>query len=828
MAFADGLQVIGKNKSGAFPLVNKSGAAPVLIDPSDAEVVGIVANAFSGDIQLLTAKTPKVITSVEPATDYVVVAGTIGKSKNIDALIASHKIDVSLINGKWETYLMATVNQPMPGIKQALVIAGSDRRGTAFGLFELSRMAGVSPWVWWADVVPATRKAIFITPGTIISKEPDVKYRGIFINDEDWGLNAWARKKMDTDIKDMGPKTYAHIFELLLRLKANFIWPAMHDSTKAFFSYPMNPVVADKYAIVNGSTHCDQMLRSNTYEWDKNYEKEYGVKPGEYRYDTNKKQVYQYWDDRVRNTRNFESVYTIGMRGVRDGGMSGPATLEAKIALLDTIITDQRTIFRNHFGDEQKVPQIFVPYKEVLTQYRSGLKVPDDVTLIWTDDNFGYLRQLSTPEEQKRSGASGIYYHLSYLGGPHDYIWLSSNSPALVSYEMTKAYQFGANRLWVVNVGDLKPAEMETQFFLDLAFDTEKWSPANADKYAEYWAEQNFGKKLSGQIAEIKREYYRLAQHAKPEHIGIVRFDSISRNERLKDYAKLMKNVDKVKKNIPKYLLNAYFQLIEYPVKGAALMNQKILFAQKSFEVLADSKELAREYSLISKIAFSQIKQLTHHYNKEIENGKWDGIISYMPRNLSVYAMPKVAVPEVLTENELNKSKFDRRYLDTTQVVSGIKHGFVSLPATNYKNKSEAAKGDIISISGLGINGKSISRFPFNGLSFKNDDYAGAPFIEYEMQLPAGKYELSIKCLPTQTIHAGRKLAMAVVVNNNKAEFVDMNQARDDRKWKTNLLRGYSEVLLPFSVTTASPTIVRIYLLDTGLALSRLDCNKAK
>jgi hypothetical protein len=823
---SESIQVMHKAQKGAFPLVSKAGVSSILIDASDAEVTEIVANALAGDLEKLNGKKPNVITLPEKNTENVIIAGTIGQSKYIDLLVENNKIDISQIKNKWESYLITTVYQPFPGIKNALIIAGSDRRGTAFGMFELSRMVGVSPWVWWADVVPRKMEAIYITSGTIVSKEPDVKYRGIFINDEDWGLNAWASRNIDTDIRDIGPKTYALVFELLLRMKANFIWPAMHDSTNAFFTYPMNPVVADKYAIVMGSTHCDQMLRSNTCEWNKNFEKEYGVKPGEYRYDTNKKQVYQYWDDRVRDTRNYESVYTMGMRGVRDGGMSGPAKLEDKIALLDTIIADQRTILKTHFGDESRVPQIFIPYKEVLTQYKAGLKVPDDVTLIWTDDNFGYLRQLSTPKEQLRSGSAGIYYHLSYLGGPHDYIWLSSNSPALISYEMSKAYQFGANRLWVVNVGDLKPAEMETQFFLDLAFDTKRWEPQNACNYAEYWAEQNFGAKPARKIAEIKNEFYRLAQMAKPEHMGIVKFDSISRIERLKAYTQLITKVDKVKKMLPESLLNAYFQLIEYPVKGAALMNSKILYAQMSFDVLSENKNLAGKYSLNSKNAFLQIKELTRHYNKEIENGKWDGIISYMPRNLSVYGMPKVAVPEVLTDLEIVKGKYDRRYLDTTIVYACKKPEFLSLPASAYRMKFDIENEQIITIKGLGLDGKSVSRFPTNGISFKNENYKQAPYVEYDVKLSSGNYNLSLKCLPTQQIHGGRSLAMAVVINNTDAQFVAVNQARDDRKWKTNLLRGYSDVILPLKVNDNPSTKITIYLLDTGLVLSRLDVTK--
>ncbi|MEI6945594.1 glycosyl hydrolase 115 family protein [Paraflavisolibacter sp. H34] len=817
------LTILDKPTAGTFPLAGQNAAPTILVDASDAAVVRIAANALAGDIALVTGTRPKVITDLKQYKGSLVIAGTIGQSPTIDGLIRAKKLDVSKIKGKWETFTLSTINTPLKGVQQALVIAGSDRRGTAYGLFELSRRAGVSPWVWWADVLPQKRKALYVRPGTFSSAEPSVKYRGLFINDEDWGLNPWARKNMDTAIRDMGPKTYAHLFELLLRLRANVIWPAMHDSTKAFWYYPDNPKVADQYAIVIGSTHCDMMLRSNTFEWQKNFEHEYGVQPGTYRYDSNKTQIYKYWEDRVAAAKNYEAMYTVGMRGVRDGTIVGPTTREGKIALTETIIQDQRGLFQRYFGGPTNALQIFCPYKEVLGLYQGRLKVPEDVTLVWTDDNFGYIRQLSTPAEQKRSGASGIYYHLSYLGGPHDYLWLSTTSPALISYEMTKGYQFGANRFWVVNVGDLKPAELETQFFLDLAWNINLWTPEKAHTYARHWAEQTFGKELAAPIAALKSEYYRLAQQGKPEHMGILRFDSASRRERLAAYDRLLEQVEAVKARLPERLKNAFFELVEYPAKGAALMNQKILFAQMSREVPAGDRPLAVDLSQKAKNAFDRIRALTAHYNTGIEGGKWNGIITYKPRNLSVYGMPEVAAPEILEDSLRSPKVYDRRYLDTTSVAAALKPGIVSLPATGFFAKHETKGERIAALTGLGLNGTSISRYPFTGASFTNEEAGKAPYVEYKVSLPAGTYRLSLKCLPTQAIHKGRKLGLAVSVDNGPLQFVNVAHPEEDRVWKANLLRGYSEGTVPLQIRAGDPQILRVYLLDTGLAFSRLD-----
>ncbi|MCW3807115.1 glycosyl hydrolase 115 family protein [Plebeiibacterium marinum] len=821
------LHVVFSDTSGAMPLVNKEFVSSILVDKGDAEVVSIVANAVAGDINHITGKKPSVIHNENEAGATVIIAGTIGRSKYIDAFISEGKVDVSAVKNKWECFSISTVIKPFDGVDKALVIVGSDRRGAAYGLFELSRMSGVSPWVYWADVKPQKRDELYVTDGTFISNEPSVKYRGIFINDEDWGLNVWAGKNIDTDVKDIGPKTYALVYELLLRLRGNFIWPAMHDSTKAFFYYKDNPVVADKYAIVMGSTHCDQMLRSNTFEWQKNFVNEYAEEPKPYRYDINKKQVFRYWDDRVAETKDYESLYTIGMRGVRDGGIQGPKTEEDKIALLDTIIKDQRGIFKSHFGGEDQVAQLFCPYKEVLGLYDGGLQIPDDVTLVWTDDNYGYIRRLSNPDEQKRKGSSGIYYHLSYLGSPHDYLWLSTISPSLISYEMTKAYQFGADRLWVVNVGDIKPAELETEFFMDLAWEAEKWNPQNVSEYLTYWANKTFGTQLASDIAKIKKEYYKLAQTGKPEHLVTATYDKQTRTERLAASEKMLEMVNDIKPKIPEHLLSAFFQLVEYPVKGMALMNKKICYAAMSFEVLKSNPQKAKLFSKYSKDAFNEIHAMTDFYNHNIENGKWDGIITDSPRNLKVYGMPDVAVREVVEDQSLYKQEYDTRYIHRDAPFElNIAKSKISLLADQYVDKQDSEGNEIITVKGLGLDGHSISRYPFNTPSYSNENYKSAPSVTYSISAEKGNYDVSIKCLPSRSIHKGRKLLLALVINDSKPQFFDVNHDRKDGKWKKHVLQGFAEAKFHLNIQKEGNAEIKIYLLDTGLAISRIDIDK--
>jgi hypothetical protein len=808
-ADANSIEVVSERVEDAFALVGPGRAATIYVDPNDAPVVRIAAEAFTVDVERVTGVSPILRVSAGELSEQAVIIGTLGRSVLVDQLVQDGKLAVNSIRGQWETFVIAVVDRPAPSVERALVIAGSDRRGTAFGVFELSRMMGVSPWIWWADVPPKHRDALYVTGGATIEGPPSVKYRGIFLNDEDWGLQPWAAKNMDTDIRDIGPKTYARIFELLLRLKANYIWPAMHPCTKAFYYYGDNPKVADRYAIVVGSSHCEPMLRNNVFEWAQNFEHEYNVKPGDWRYDTNRDQIHRYWEDRVRQASSYESVFTIGMRGIHDSGIPGPRALPDKIMLLEQIMADQRGLLGQYFaGPVQDIPQIFCPYKEVLTVYRAGLKLPDDVTIVWADDNHGYIRQLSNADEQKRQGGSGVYYHLSYWGAPHDYLWLSSTSPSLISYEMTKAYRYGASRLWVFNVGDIKPAEMETQFALDLAWNVEAWPPEKAHGYAQVWAAATFGSQFAGPIAEIKKEYYRLAQAAKPEHASSVTFDGGEIAERLRSYRAIVDQAEALGEKIPERLRDAYFELILYPVQGACLMNEKVLCAAESLELAKRGDNAALEYARRAQAAFERIQVLTHTYNEEIAGGKWAGMMSWHPRDLDVFKMPRVATAAMIAE--------------TGQSATRETSGKV-IWAADYVRSREAPGTNLQVIDGLGRNGRGLALMPFTVSPVSPADVRNAAFVEYDVGLSAGARQITIKCLPTHPIHESWGLRYAVSVNGDSPQIVDIQASTEDRAWRTNVLRGYSQGQTVHDVSVAGKTVIRIYLLDPGLVLNAIE-----
>lgn len=803
------LSVEFDNKDGYFPLVHQNKPAIILIDRQATKVIHLAATALQKDIQAITGVLPVIKHEADPGDRFAVIIGAVGESAFIHQLSQNKKVNTAGIAGQWETFSIAVVDRPNQPLKQALVIMGSDARGTAFGVFEFCRMMGVSPWTWWADVHPAKRKALYVSPGISRQGPPSVQYRGIFLNDEDWGLHPWAARNMDTAVKDIGPHTYQRIFELLLRLKANYIWPAMHPCTKAFYYYPQNPVLANDYSIVVGSSHCEPMLRNNVFEWAENYEHEYGVKPGEWRYDLNKAQIYHYWEDRVKQSASYPSVYTVGMRGIHDGSMPGPKAIPEKVKLLEQIIQDQRQLLSSQLHKPpQAIPQIFCPYKEVLTIYRNGLQLPDDITIVWADDNHGYLRQVSGTREQQRSGGSGVYYHLSYWGSPHDYLWLSSISPSLTAYEMTRAYKQGAQKLWVFNVGDIKPAEMEISFAMDMAWNVNRWNPLTAHAYAASWAGETFGPAFGKPIAAIKAEYYTLANAGKPEHLGSIRFTDTEASKRLAAYQQLSRRATTVYSKIPGRLKDAYYQLVWYPVEGARLMNEKILYAQKSLSLAAQGNDSALVYSAKAVQAFEQIKTITAIYNDSIAGGKWKGMMSWHPRDLPVFKMPGVAT---------------QKMIDSTK-QSGIatpaaEKQRISIAAHNFSNKPAQA---FQVLERLGITGQGVT-LSFTGKRQTDTALTAQPYLEYKQRITPGTHAVVVKCLPTQSVNGSGQLRYAISVNNDRPQVVNVHTESETNTWKQNVLRGFSMGKTTHTIQPPGTATIRIYVLDEGLLVNQLE-----
>jgi len=641
--------LVTTNQQDAFPLVTNGKNAVIYYDTNDYTTVGIAAKHLSEDIQRVTGKLPLITNSSKKLGDYIVVIGTIGKSDLIDQLIHDEKIDTSMLSDKWEAHSIQVIEKPFKNVKKALIIVGSDRRGTAYGVYELSEQIGVSPWYWWADVPTKKKENLFIKNGIFKYGPPSVKYRGIFLNDEDWGLKPWAAEIFEPETNTIGSKTYAKICELLLRLKANYLWPAMHECTVAFNQIPQNKLVADSFAINMGSAHCEPLLFNNATEWDKET-------MGDWNYQTNKQNIYKVLDKRVSENGRYENVYTIAMRGIHDSKMLGALTLEQRIDLLEQVVKDQRAILSKHIDKNiEDIPQIFVPYKEVLEIYEGGLALPDDITIVWPDDNYGYIKRLSNHQEQKRSGASGVYYHISYLGIPHEYLWLNTTPPALIYEEMKKAFDTGANRLWVANVGDIKPGEYGVEFFLDLAWNINLVNYENTYQHLEDWLGNIFGEKYKNELTEIMKSYYYLGFIRKPEYMGWgyvwdTNYRQQKKNydtefsfanyreadERIEEYNRISHQVQEIYQKINPQLKPAFYQLVYYPVVGSALMNKKILYAQKNRWYAQQGRAKTNELIDLVKICYDSLEIITDEYN-QLLNGKWNKMMTVYQGRYAVY-----------------------------------------------------------------------------------------------------------------------------------------------------------------------------------------------
>jgi hypothetical protein len=650
-AAADRGMVSDRFQKGDFSLVRSGEAADIYFDELDHKVVAIAARDLGEDVFRVTGVRPALKSSEHDLSPQAVIAGTIGKCGLIRDLIERGKLDASSINGQWESFVLAVINDPLPKVERALVIAGSDRRGAAFGVYELSQRIGVSPWVWWADSAPAHKDELFIKRGFYRHGPPSVKYRGIFINDEDFGIQPWAARTHEPELGDIGPRTYARVFELLLRLKANHLWPAMHDVTRAFNYYPDNKKVADDYAIVMGSAHCEQMLRNNVDEWKRDGK-------GRWWYQFNRRNILRYWEDRVRENGRYENVYTLGMRALHDSPIHAFGTTRTIVSLYERIIADQRGLLEKHVDpDVTRVPQIFCPYNEVQYYYRRDLDLPDDVTIMWADDNHGYIRLLSSPEERMRSGGSGVYFHVSYWGPPHDYLWICSTPPALIWEEMRKAYDYDARRVWMLNVGDLKPMEMATEFFLQMAWDIDRWDRNAGQEYLEWFAGREFGKEHAKEIGRVLFDYCLLNFQRRPEHMGYnlallsdtplgdpdfsLWHYGDEAQKRTEAFDDLERRASEIYEELPPEKKDSYFQMVLYQVRGASMMNKKILYAHRSRAYAGQGRWIANQYAEQAGEAFEGIRRETDYYNLELARGKWNHMMDSSPKDFKVFDMPR-------------------------------------------------------------------------------------------------------------------------------------------------------------------------------------------
>lgn len=597
--------------AGAFPVVEKSAVATIYVDANDYKGVVRVAASLVDDIQRVTGKFAKTVNTSGDLKGAAIIIGTIGKSQLIDSLIANGKLDASAVADQWDGFHLEVIESPMPNVPQALVIAGNNRRGTAYGVYDLSEHMGVSPWYYWADVPIAKKKTVYVLPGTKIQDAPKVKYRGIFLNDEAPALTSWVQENHGNYTHEF----YVKVFELLLRLKANFMWPAMWNNAFADDD-PQNMILADEYGIVMSTSHHEPMMRADK-EWNR-----YGE--GAWEYSTNPENLYKFWVEGARRNGPYESIFTLGMRGQEDKPMSEGENIE----LLETIVRDQRKILADVITDRDvtEVPQVWCLYKEVQAYYEKGMRVPDDVILLWTDDNWGNIRRLPTREERQRKGGAGVYYHFDYVGGPRSYRWINTVPLAKIWEQMNLAYVYEANQIWITNVGDLKPMEYPIEYFLRMAWDPERWPKERIREFGLLWAEREFGKQYAEEIEYLMTGYTRHSGRRKPELMEPNTYSLLYYNEADRIEAELNELVTRAEalyKKIPADKKDAFFQLVYHPVKATATVSLMNIAIGRNRLYAHQGRANANRFADQAKQYFKQDAQLKEEYHS-INGGKWN------------------------------------------------------------------------------------------------------------------------------------------------------------------------------------------------------------
>lgn len=812
-----------KAVANSFSLEN----AVIYVDTDDHTAVLMAAASLYEDILAVTGKKPELTGYPMADSKKLIIIGSLEKSGLIQQLVKQKKINVAGIKDKWEAYQVSTVSDPMKGIDIALVIVGSDRRGTAYGVYECSKQLGVSPWYWWADVPVKKKDAVYIKKGVVITDAPKVKYRGIFINDEAPALSNWTREKFG----GFNHRFYEKVFELILRLKGNYLWPAMWGNA-FYYDDSLNIKRADAYGIVIGTSHHEPLMRAHE-EW-----KHYG-KGRKWNYDSTESGLKEYWKGGMHRAWN-EKIVSVGMRGDGDEPMSR----ETATALLERIVKDQRQIIEEVTGKPaSETPQLWALYKEVQDYYDKGMRVPDDVTLLLCDDNWGNIRKLPKTDEKPRKGGYGIYYHFDYVGGPRNYKWLNTNPIPRVWEQMHLAWEYNARQIWIVNVGDIKPMEFPISFFLDYAWNPERIGADDLQRYTEQWCAMQFGNKYAKEIAGIISKYSKYNGRRKPELLDANTYSLNNYNEFrtvTQDYLDLQAKAEKIDNQLSAEYRDAYFQLVLHPVKACAnlyalyldvalnhlyyntVRNHLVnLFAERA-------RERYRNDSLIS-LAYHQLK-----------NGKWNHMMSQTHIGYTYWQQPpvqKMPALKILPEDSIWKGDEDvitPRYKTSLGSVPKNKKGNifyeqqqsgVSIDASHF---SKAINTHGISWKILpdhGRTGSAITAFPVTAKEQKPG--GNVPHLQYEFySFSKDSLKLRAYFSPTLNFHnTATGLRYAVSVDDEAPQIISING--EDKTTGSGIWNRWvaENIIIKTSghkIDRPGKHIVKFWMVDAGVVLQKL------
>lgn len=820
-ACSGAVSVCERAQPGSIAVVHSGQPVAIYVDAGADPAVRRVAASFAADLQRIGGKPAPVVNALDAVRGDVVIIGVPGQSPAIDGLVKAGKLRADDLKGRWEAFRQIVVENPAPGIRRALVIAGSDRRGAVFGTYDLSEKLGISPWYWWADVPVKRRADLYVTAGQRID-QPKVRYRGLFINDEDPAFKTWAERKFG----GVNSRVYEHVFELNLRLKANYIWPAMWG--KAFGADdPRNIPLADEMGVIMGTSHHEPMMRAQA-EWHRN--KDQGVTGGAWDYTRNGENLRKFWRGGIERmapkgrARPYDSLVTLGMRGDGDEPMTeGTAT-----QLLETIVADQRKIIAEVTGKPAaETPQMWALYKEVQDYYDQGMKVPDDVLLLFADDNWGQIRRLPV-KDRDRKGGYGVYYHFDYVGGPRNYKWLNNTQIEKVWQQMDLANRSGADDLWIVNVGDIKPMEFPLSFFLDMAWNPDAMTLEALRDYPRRWAEKTFGAGDAAEVGALITRYSQLAARRKPELINAdsfplgrsdgVALDGGEFGRIVAEWDQLERSVLAVKRRLRADQLDAYFQVLEHPATAMANLYRLYYAVAWNRRLAAENDPRANGFADLAEAAYRRDAEISDAYHK-LGGGKWDGMMLQVHIGYTNWQQPdKQTMPEV------------RRVAGGTTPAS-----VVTLPGSAPLPRAETyvsidADSFTRTVSGKGLTWRTIPHLGRTSGAIvalpqgqPRTTLADNVRVEYDIQTArAGDAELTLYMVPTLDVRGEGGVQIAVSIDDRPAQTLRFDLVPHTRAWDMAVSDNAIKLKAKFPALAAGKHSIKVWRIDGNAVLQKL------
>ncbi len=812
------LSVTGKGQllSSAKTSIDLNHAC-IVVDSQDHALVKRSAELLQADIASVTGYQTPILNKKSTGFKTHIIIGSLDKSVIIQELSKRH-VEISRdLKNKWEAYRIQS-------IQQDLIITGSDRRGTAYGIFELSKQIGVSPWYWWADVPVQQHTSVYINPKVVIADAPKVKYRGIFINDEAPALSGWTKEKFG----GFNHLFYEKVFELLLRLKANYLWPAMWGNA-FYYDDSLNIKMADEYGIVIGTSHHEPLMRAHE-EW------KYEGKGAKWNYDSTESGLQAFWKKGMERAWN-EKIVTVGMRGDGDEPMSR----ETATALLERIVKDQRKIIADITGKPaEQTPQLWALYKEVQDYYDKGMRVPDDVTLLLCDDNWGNLRKLPKTSDKKRKGGYGIYYHFDYVGGPRNYKWLNTNPLPRIWEQMNLAWEYDVKNIWIVNVGDIKPMELPISFFLDYAWNPERISEKDIQSYTNNWAASQFGPDYAREIGELLAQYAKINGRRKPELLDATTY-SFNFEEWpsvVKQYKQLYEQAEHIRQQLPARYHDAFFQLVLHPIKACSNLHDMYYHVALNREAYQQKSAITNHYANTVQQLYLTDSLITLEYHR-MNNGKWNHMMSQTHIGYTYWQQPirqRMPLVKYVPADSIAERKASGSMSPSTRKavipINTTKNVFyqdeergISINAHHYTKANNTHGITWKTIPDLGRSSSAITTFPVTAREQKPGN--GSPSVEYEVYTyDTGKLTIQAHFSPTLNFHGTEEgLQYAISVDDEQPQVFSINKEDKNNisgiwnKWVSEniIIKSSSHQL-----KTAGRHVIKYWMVSPAVVLQKI------